>query len=244
MKRIAVLGLAVAALAGCGGGGGDSPSTPSNPAPAQVEAQNIWKSILSADRTYTTRGTGSDGAAYEISTNIRVRGPIQFANNTTTAPSTHNSVEVNTAVKRNNVAYSNTSLLLAVRPADLSLAGALDPVNGTCVAPDSSTQTPPVPTTAALNASGSLLSGAEYVYSSTSSQCTRNNVLRAPAHNLTWSYEADAGRPLFCINYATTNPGDNRMQTNCIEVAQGNNVAGTARVTLSAGQLTLTAKNY
>lgn len=244
MKRLTAMGLVVGALVACGGGGGDSPSAPPSETPAQIEAQNIWKSILSADRAYTTRGTGSDGAAYEITTNIRVRGPIQYADNTTTAPSTHNAVEVATSVKRNNVAYSNSSLQLVVRPVDLSLAGALDPVNATCIAPESTAQTPPVPASASLNASGRLLSGAEYVFSSTSRQCTRNGVLRAPAHALTWSYETDAGRPLFCINYATTNPGDNRMQTSCIEVANGNNVAGAALVTLSAGQLTLTAKNY
>lgn len=246
MKRLAEIGLATlaAALAGCGGGGGDGPSTPTNTAPAQIESLSVWKSFLSADRTYVTRGTGSDGAAYEISTTIRPRGTAQFGNDLSTAPSAYNSVEVTNAVKRNNAAYSSDSKLFYIRPTDFSLGAVLDPVNAQCIAADSALQSPPVPATASLNASGRLFSGTEYVYSSSVSQCTRNPVIRAPSHSFTWSYEADAGRPLFCVNYATSYPGDNRLQTSCFEVAGGNSLAGTARVTLTAGTVTLTTKNY
>lgn len=235
----------VAALVGCGGGGSDAPEAQ---APAQIQSLEVWKSFLSTDRTIVTRGSGSDGASYEISTTIRPKGAAQFGRTGTDPLGTYNTAEVINTVKRNGAAYSTTATLFYVSPTDFSIAALIDPDGTTtgpsCIAPESQIQASPVPATAQLNASGRLFSGASFAYSGATNRCTFNYVSRAPSHSLTWSYESDGGKPLFCVNYATSYPGDNRLQSSCFEVVNTSAVGSGARISLSVGALKLTTKNY
>ena len=252
MKAVLMAAAAACALVACGGGGGDEP-LPVPPAPPQVQALDVWKDLISSDRTFVTRGTGSDGAAFEVSTSIRPRGVAQMGQGRTFSSGplvSYTAVEVTNAVRRNNAAYSTSSQLLYIAPADFSLAAMIDPDGTTsgpsCIFPESAVQTPPVPQVAALNAVGPLFSGRSFVYAGASKLCyDGNGVLGAPTHKLTWSYEADNGRPLFCVNYTmqyTTQ--DVRDQNMCFEVSGGASIASGARVSLSSRSLRFAAKNY
>lgn len=243
MKTV-LMAACVVALVGCGGGSDD----PLPQAPTQIQSLDVWKSFLSADRTFVTRGVGTDGASYEISTSIRPKGVAQFAKDGRAALATYNTAEVANTVKRNGATYSTSATLFYILPTDFSIAALIDP-NGTttgasCITPASSIQTPPVPQTALLDSSGRLFSGASYAYSGDANRCTFNSVIGAPSHSLTWSYESDSGKPLFCVNYATAYPGDHRLQSNCFEVVNSSTVGSGARIYVSAGTLRLTAKNY
>lgn len=253
MKRLAAVGVVslAAALVGCGGGGGDGPSTPTNPAPGQIESLSVWKSFISADRTFTTRGAGSDGNSFEISTTIRPRGTVQFARNPDVTVSSYTAVEVTNAVKRNGAAYSNSSLLFYVLPTDFSLAAMIDPTGTTtgasCIVPESALQTPPVPNVAVLNATGRLFNGDAYVYNGNSTRCfPPNGVIGAPTHTLTWSYEADGSKPLFCVNMRVRYPGGVNVsdQNSCFEVMNLASVGGAARVSVTSPTLSFVTKNY
>ncbi len=248
--RLAATGLVAlaAALAGCGGGGGSD--SPSNPAPTQIEALNTWKNFLAADRTYVTRGTGSDNAAYEISTTIRPRGTAQMdiPNEFPAATPfvTYNSVEVTNSVKRNNAVYSNSTLLFYVLPSDFSVGALIDPAIPACVLPTSGVQTPPIPATAALNASGLLFGGGGKVQLQGNGCMKDIGFLNSASHNtLNWWYITDNGRPLFCVNYRTQVISTQiRDQESCFEVVNGSAVGGAARISLKSDALTLVTKNY
>lgn len=245
MKTV-LMAACVVALVGCGGGSDD----PLPQAPTQIQSLDVWKSFLSADLTFVTRGVGTDGASYEISTTVRPRGNVQFAPSPDSPTATFMSVEIASAVRRNNAAPSNTSLLFYIRPSDYSVAALINPTGTTngasCIVPDSSGQTPPVPATTALNATGQLFSGRPYVYSGTQSRCfPPNGVIGAPSYAINWSYEADGSRPLFCVNMRISYGGANASaQSNCVEVINSASTGSAARVSVASPAISFATRNY
>lgn len=247
--NLAALAVAIS-IAGCGGGGSLAGGDDLPKAPDQIQALSVWRSTLSADRTYVTRGNGSDGATYEITTTIRPKGSAQLGLEPPSPLVGYGVVEMGTTVKRNNVAYSSSSLLLHLVPSTSVVGAMVDPkgtaTGATCMVPGASDQTPPIPVTANLGATGRIFNGGTFNFNSGNSRCiTSSAVFGAPTHGLSWSYEEEKGRPLFCINYNTRYPGlVQRDQNSCFEVIQGASTGGAARVSLSSGALSLVTNNY
>lgn len=249
MKTLMTIAAAMS-MAGCGGGGSNTGSDDLPRAPGQIQALNAWKSVLSADRTFVTVGTGSDGAAYEITTTIRPKGQAQLGLEPPSPLVNYSTVEVGSSVRRNNVAYSSSSLLFYLVPSTSVLGAMLEP-SGTpsgpsCIFPESPAHTSAVPAIANLGATARIFAADSFNFNTGNNRCiTSSAVFGAPAHSVAWSYEEEKGRPLFCINHTARYPGQVlRDQNSCFEVINGASVGGVARVTLSTGALSLVARNF
>lgn len=238
MRRIAALSIAVL-LTGCGGGDGDSVEEP----PATIQALSVWKNLVASKRSWTTQGTGSDGASYEFTTTIRPRGSAQLAPDSSTPASTFDTVELAIAMKRNSEAYSSSSYLFYLAPSDKKLTYIVNPVLSSCTRPPGAQTFEHIPESASLNASKPMFEGLGYVLSGVTCQYP-DAILNAPALGVSWSYEAVSSTPFLCINTTSRVTTFMTRQNACFEVTNLTGVGSKSRFNFSVTGFSVDAKNF
>lgn len=241
MKRLILPLIMVGTLTACGGGGSSSTATSE---PMEIDVVSLWKNFLTTERTMMVSGAGSDGAAYEIKTTIRPRNPQLFAQHPSVDVATYSNVEITHDVKRNGTNLQTAQSLLYFRPIESRVISILNPAEATCVVPDDDALNPSIPNMAGVNTSGPLFNGSEYEFNFDGKRCSRQGVVGAPLHSITWSHEMDMDTPLFCVKYSQVALGDNQLQTICLELAGNDSLTGSARVSITANDLAVVAKNY
>jgi hypothetical protein len=252
MKSVAVVLSALMLVACGGGGGGNSPSVavvPPVPAPAQLSALNAWKSLMTVGGTWSTAGKSSDGSNYEITTAIApaIAATISDSRDfkgllidTSVLPKKpYNLVTITTTTRRAGTLAGSDTRLLYLDLSDFGLHYLVDPAASSCIPNESSGL---VPVATGLNTSGFLFTGVDNVYSK--SICYANQFFRATRYRLTWSYEADANLPLFCLNVSSTQSSATSDQLSCFETTAIGVIGTKARISVTAGAFSLISKNY
>ena len=235
MHRLAIV-AAAAVLTACGGGSDDEAPTVTTTNPNAA-----WIKLWMTGGSWTTTGTGSDDAKYEITREV-----VQ-----TTAPNAdsmgqgrYGSSGSSTTVRRNGVVIPPLNTLGSYSPPSAD-------VEATYFNADRSisltTRTPQIflpainstapPATAAIGDSGPLYTGD---WCSFACGAANNATVRA-----TWSFIADKGVAFFCVNRAEPMGAIPVTTSHCVEVNAAGDILGRARTTISAqGGLTLTARNF
>lgn len=216
-----------AVLTACGGGGDSTPApiaiTTTNPAAA-------WAKLLTSGGSWTTTGTGSDGAIYQFAYKL-----VPSGNQSINGSAPHLTVTSSVTIKRAGVIASTGSEVLFLNT-DNTIFATRTPDN-ICVKP-SSTSTPPA--AASFGANGPLYAG--LVSLNCSSALTIGTVV------VTWGFESDQGAPMFCVNRTETQtlstPSMVATTSSCIEVSATGDLLPRAKITATAtGGFSVTTRN-
>ena len=242
MKKMIGPILIASLLTACGGGGDDKKPVMADI--KDIDVLTLWKSFLSTERTLKSSGTGSDGAAYEVITTIQPKETQFFGKDANAARNTYTVFEVSNAIKQSGASQQTTRSLFYVHPIDLNIVAVLRTSEETCVVSDIDVLNPPIPRAANLNSSGPMFSGSEYTYDAAEKRCTQEGVVGAPLHSVSWSYESDDNRPLFCFNYSNVALGNNQLQNICIELYSADSFSSFARISLLANDLHVLTKTH
>jgi hypothetical protein len=217
--QLAAYLLASLLLPACGGGGGDdTPAPPPVVGATSVNVAQAWINLLTADRVWTTTGTGPDGRAYVLS--IRsLPGPSGTYQRTgefgqTTQHVSSATVGGQPPVTSTQTLYFNGTNLFGIEYDD-----------GSCsIVP---TLASPVPGASPIGSTASLATS--YDFNTCSPQPFDDGVTSND-----WSIESDAGVTLFCITsqqYDVAGTIIGKEQT-CIEAMADGTLGSKARLTI------------
>lgn len=213
---------ALMTLAACGGGGsggtGDTAAPAAvTPPPATMNVAAAYLAFFGSPRIYHLTGTisGDTFVTTAITGGINVSSTTQ----TTVAGKSYNAVTFGfAAINGNQVVQSNDTLL--------SLPGATgwdyDFFPGACVIVNTNT---PLPTSAAANTGGRLVTGSYYG----DRGCTAANPTSGyspSTRTANWSYSANGTFPAVCIEVGSSSGSTAISTTYCIEVTDAAGAIG------------------
>lgn len=226
--KYAVVATAVAILTACGGGGGTTNVEPVAPPPSSIAGNDAWKNLLTSNKSYTLTGSDAAGTRYTMTLTTANLGETFDANDT------YYTAEITAATVTGNNSPIFEKTKLYAGKSDTRIRFLNWPLDAECL---EVTNPEPVPQTVTLNNIGNLVNGR--ILSLSGDRC--NNVISVNSYALTWSYEADGGTPLFCLNSTRKFLADVTDQTSvCFEVNQ----AGALGTKAKFKQKELTLKNY
>ena len=196
---------------------------------SQTNPQAAWSNLFNASRSFSTVGTGSDGASYKFNINIDPSGKSKF-----NSADIYDTATLSSSLYKNNLLTTSERNVVYFLP-DKGVA-ATKSADGSCIISSAYSL---LPTTANLNAFGPLYSGKYLI--ACAAQFGQDIA--------TWSFESDQGVALFCQNIAfrRTEYGKDvySSQSTCMEVNAAGDIGSRARVTISlSGGFSVVTRNY
>jgi len=218
MKRsLGVSGWVLAGLlSACGGGGGGDNDAPAGP----YDVAKAWQNVLTTPYSYTATGTVNGQSISLTVTNGPSGGPITYPRDPTSTPLSY--VDQTVTVSGGGLTESFTQRSYFTGSAGLIGASYSD--DGTCSDVINSL---PLPTAAALGASGPLYTATGYL------DCTLT-ATRDGSEVATWSVNDYSGVPYFCVNSTEldTNGVLDVSGSQCVEVRADGSLGSRVRVSI------------
>lgn len=241
MKRLALLAM-VTMLAACGGSG-DGKTGPVDDPPATVDADRVWQALVTAERTWRMKGSGTDGNAYDVRTLLKPRGAAPLAADNTEPAQLYEVVELTTTIEHGADTYLTSSYLLYLEPEHKQVSYIVSPTGAYCARPPSARAFTPPASSAQLNDSGLMFEGLAYALAG--SGCDYPNaVLNGPALSLQWSYDSRNALPSFCLHLTSRVTTFMTRQSTCFEVAEMSRVGAQVHYVYAITRFEIQAKNF
>ncbi|MEO8524625.1 MAG: hypothetical protein ABI460_07900 [Caldimonas sp.] len=211
-------------LAACGGGGGDSAA----PVAASYAVAASFAHLLAAGGSWTMSGT-ANGQSFTL---VNAFAPAAAGTFPLTGVAASELTETLTVTVGNQITVASETIYFDRTSG--AIFGAQS--DGSCSGANSNT---PLPTTAALGASGPIYASSDYV------DCTTSSGVVGTTAN-TWSLVADSGVVLLCWNLTSKDPSGtvNGSESSCFEIAADGTPGGKATFSASALGATLQARNF
>jgi len=237
---IGVLNAAV--LAACGGGGGSPGGAAPPPPPAVNFSVNAaWRNVLTSTRRWTVSGTASDGLDYVLTIQMQANASGLFDPLAASYPHSDAAVQLaqgGTIVNSGlNQSYYDANTFGLV-----GTANSANVIGGMITSCSVATSASVPPTTAIVGGTGPLATLNQYDGCLPPAQSTQ-----VGTSTLSWSLETDSVTALsyFCMN--STVLGSTGMlfatESDCLEVATDGSLGTHARISVTQGGFSLTARN-
>ena len=214
----------VSNLVACGGGGGGSTSTPTAAAiaPATTNVLAAYQSLVRQPHTFSLSGSTSTGVS--LTATLSVAQGAQITSNGKTYDTSTVTVSIYSGGVLQATGVTNTWQDVGTPNWAISYST----LEGSCVLRTGGSA---LPTSAALNATGAYLTGAEYSGCNPSNQPMSFWISTGTVAQ-TWAYQVYDGIPFVCLNSSTQGFVGTSTESDCVEIVDANGTLGPrARVT-------------